>query len=285
LNIPPGHYRQVRISPNGTQLALDTYEDKDRIVWIYDLTRDTPMRRLTFGGQNYSPAWTPDGQRVVFTSDREGDLGLFWQRADGSGSAERLTKAEQGIIPVASESWSPDGKVLIFAASEESPGFRSLGIVSLDGERKPRPLIPASASNSSLSPDGRWIAYASTESGQFAVYVQPFPPTAAKYQISTSGAGNPLWSPDRKQLFYLGPGRQIVAVDIQTQPSFLLGKTTLLPIEGIASTGPRPYDITPDGKYFVVLFPRSQAEVGKAPEQINIVLNWFRELQERVPVK
>jgi serine/threonine-protein kinase len=288
INIPTGRYRQVRISPkNGTQLAVDTYEDKNRSVSIYDLTGAAPMRRLTLGGQNYAPAWSADGQRVAFISDREGDPGLFWQRADGSGSAERLARTEHGIIPVQTDSWSPDENVLIFSASDGRIGHRSLGMVSLgDGERKPRPLIP-NAANASLSPDGQWLAYASAaESGEFEVYVQRFPLTDERHQISHGGGSNPLWSPDRKQtqLFYLTPRRQMVAVDIQTQPSLLPLKTTPLPIEGIASTGPRPYDITPDGKQFVVLIPRSQADP-KAPEHINITLNWFTVLQERVPVK
>ena len=105
-------------------------------------------------------------------------------------------------------------------------------------------------------------------------------------QITTDGGDNPLWSPDGKQLFYLRPGitRQIMAVDIQTQRGFVSGKSTPLPIEGIIAPGPRPYDITPDGKYFVVITPKSQASPGKAPsEQINITLNWFEELKQRVP--
>ena len=112
-------------------------------------------------------------------------------------------------------------------------------------------------------------------------------PNVAKYRITTTGGDNPLWSPDGKQLFYLklGGTRQILSVDVQTQPTFAFGKTTALPIEGIVAGGPRAYDITPDGKYFIVMLPASTTDPGKAaPPQINITLNWFEELKQRVPV-
>ena len=285
LNAPPGSYGQPRISPNGKQLAVHTDDGKERIVWIYDLTGGSPMRRLTFGGNNDRPTWTPDGQRVVFRSDREGDDGLFWQRADGSGSAERLARAEEGTT-LQSEAWSRDGTVLILSVSRG--GNRSLSTVGLGAEQKPKPLIAGYASNSSLSRDGRWLAYLSN-SGRGEVYVQPFPSLDAKYQVSTSGR-DPLWSPDGHQLFYLqskGAGWQVMSVNTQTQPSFGFGNTTPLPIEGIIGFGPRAYDITPDGKAFVVLLPTSQTdrEHKVLPDQINVTLNWFEELKQRVATK
>ena len=165
-------------------------------------------------------------------------------------------------------------------------------MLSIGVDKNPKPLLPAYSgnSNSSLSPDGHWLAYSSNDSGQLQVYVQPFPPTGAKYQISTGGGRNPLWSPNGKQLYYQpikGAGlTRIVSVDVQTQPSFVFGKTTPLPIEGIVEIGPRAYDISPDGKYFVIMLPKAQPDTGKAPpEQINITLNWFEELKQRVPVK
>jgi eukaryotic-like serine/threonine-protein kinase len=288
LNIPSGLHDHARISPNGKQLALHTSDGKENIVSIYDLNGTVPMRRLTFGGGNDKPIWTTDGQRIVFTSDREGDRGLFWQPADGNGPAERLTKAEQGT-GLQSEAWTPDGKTLIFSVARG--GDWRLSTLALGADQKPKPLIAGWAANSSISPDGRWLAYISNETGQQEIYVQSFPPTGAKYQVSTSGGRNPLWSPDGKQLFYLqseaAGTMQIVSVDVQTQSSFMMGKTTPLPIKGIiGAIGPRSFDITPDGKYFVVMLPKFQAEPDKPPpEQINIVLNWFSELQQRVPVK
>ena len=121
-----------------------------------------------------------------------------------------------------------------------------------------------------------------------SINVQSFPPTGAQFQVTTNGGSNPLWSPDGKQLFYLtlGTKRQIMSLDVQTRPAFSFGKTTPLPIDVISTTGGRPYDITPDGKYFLILQSKSQAPADTAPpDQINITLNWFQELQRLVPVR
>jgi hypothetical protein len=161
-------------------------------------------------------------------------------------------------------------------------------MLGLGAEQKPKPLMAGYASNSSLSRDGRWLAYFSNDRGRVAVYVRPLPLTDAQYQVSISGR-DPLWSPDGHQLFYVqskGSGGQIVSVNIQTQPSFGVGNPTPLPIEGIIGFGPRAYDITPDGKAFVVILPKSQTDPGKAPpDQVNVTLNWFEELKTRVPTK
>ena len=270
LDLPAGPHNSPRVSPNGQSLAWWTEDANESNVWIYGLNGAVPARRLTFGGRNYRPIWTSDSQRIAFTSDREGDQALFWQAADGSGSAERLFKSEQGMR-LQSESWLPDGRALIFSAVGVG-----IWMVAPGSPEKPKPLL-AAGGNPNLSPDGRWLAYYSTESGRSEVYVQPFPITGGKYQVSTRGGDNALWSPDGKQLFYLSnpanEQRQILAVDIQTEPSFVVGKTTPLPIQ-VMQSGARDYDITPDGRYFVALFPPSQANSNKSPsEQIYVTLN------------
>jgi Tol biopolymer transport system component len=286
LDIPAGGHATPRISPNGKQLALVTDDLKESVVWIYDLGRAVPGRRLTFGGRNLRPIWSKDGQNVAFSSERAG-WSAYWQPADGSGSAQPLFRPERGMFRLQSESWSPDGKTLIFVAN---PGdaTSSIWMTSPSAVQKPQQLVAAPSTHPNLSLDGRWLAYASGESGRLEVYVQPFPLTGAKYQVSTAGGDRPLWSPDGKQLFYVSTGavRQILAVDVQTQPNFVIGKTTPLPIQGLVETGPRNYDITPDGKYFVALFPQSQPSSDKPPpEQIYITLNWFEDLKQRVPVR
>jgi serine/threonine-protein kinase len=171
-----------------------------------------------------------------------------------------------------------------------------ISTLRLDGDRKVEPAIRAAANSvlgrSSLSPDGRWIAYQSPENGPGEVFVQPFPPTGAKYQITSesTGAGYPQWSPDGKQLIYAtlqaGLGR-LNAVDIQTQPNFVVGKATPLPIDGfLLGNSLRNFDVAPDGKRFLMLLPPEQLQTnGQASQQIDIVLNWFEDLKQRVPVK
>jgi Tol biopolymer transport system component len=266
---------------------MATDDGKDAIIWTYDLAGTAPPRRLTFGGQNRDPVWTPDSQRIVFASDRDGDNGIFWQPADGSGSAERAVNTEprSRFQP---ESWTPDGKTLIYILN---PGGAAgnIQMISVGANQKSK-LLVGPAGNPNLSRDGKWLAYHSRELGRQEVYVQPFPLTGAKYQITTTGGSTPLWSHDGKQLFYLkdraGGVRQIVSVDVQTQPRFSFGKETPLPIEGIEITGARRYDITPDDKYFVVALSKAPTDPLKtAPgAEINFTLNWFEELMQRVPV-
>jgi serine/threonine-protein kinase len=282
-----------RISPDGKRIAIGIDDGKESNIWIYDLSGAASMRRLTFAGANAFPVWTPDGQRVVFESDREGSKGLFWQRADGNGISERLTTAakDEDQMPL---SWTPDGKTLAFRTSQNDG---DIWTVSIDGDHKPKALIeaPHYQGYANFSPDGRWIAYASTEANKGnEIFVQPFPLTGAKYLISMAGGGYPVWSPDGKQLYYLqnagdGPPWKFMSVDIVTQPSFVFSKPTALPIGGIVAPqgSGRPYDVMPDGKQFVtMLLPEAASLSPEAPpQQINVVLNWFRELQERVPMK
>ena len=256
-------------------------------IWIFDLTGAAAPRRLTFTGRNSRPIWTRDGERIVFASERDGSNGIFSQRADTPGSAELLTKLEQNSGILQPDSWSRAG-TLLFTADPGGPS--SIWMLSPRAGQKPTPLIPKPSTISSFSPDGRWVVYESNVSGRWQVYVKPFPITDAIYQISTGGGHYPLWSPDGKQLYYatdeVGGGSQIISVDVQTQPTFAVLKTTPLPVKGILSNqGRGGFDITPDGKYFVVLLPQS-ADAGKAPAaQINITLNWFDELKQRVPVQ
>src|SRR5262249_45658606 len=232
------------------------------------------------------PIWTRDGQRVLFRSERDGETSVWWQRAEG-GAAERFAKVEQGVRPQP-ESWTPDGKLLFSVRGRGNDGA-SVSMLSLNADQNATMVIKPPASNPSLSPDGRWMAY-HTIGSTTAVFVEPFPPTGEKHQIAGDGGTQPLWSPDGKELFYLSgfgqTDRQIMAVDIRTQHGFVSGKARPLPIQGLVSTGPRPYDITPDGKYFVVMMPKSQVDLDRSSlEQINITLDWFSELRQRVPVK
>ena len=190
LKVPPGAYQLPRLSPDGKRIAFGSDDGKDATIWIYDLSGASAVRRLTFDGHNRFPVWSADGQRVTFQSDREKDLGIFWQRADGTGPAERLATAEEGTSYMP-EAWSPDGARLLYNATGKD-SMTTLWTWSLKDRKAERfdavvsPVGPAGALTGAVfAPDGKWVAYASGEGRRTpAVYVQPFPTTGAKYQIS-----------------------------------------------------------------------------------------------------
>jgi Tol biopolymer transport system component len=285
LDIPPGPYNHPRISlPDGKLLALQTNDGSNAHIWIYDMGGAASIRQLTFTGRDDFPIWTRDGQRVVFMSERETDGGLFSQRADGGSPAEQLLKAEPGTL-LRPETWSADGKTLLYSVN---PNLRG-SIRTLSPGAASQMLIAAPAQSSNLSRDGRWLAYTS----QGELYVRPFPVTGdARYRIPTGGAHFPQWSMDGLQLFYatddIGPAgtSKLVSVDVQTQPAFSFGTPKPLPVEGIATNQERGgFAVMPDSKHFIVLLPPSQAERGNvSPGQINITINWFEELKQRVPL-
>jgi Tol biopolymer transport system component len=206
LPLPPLPYRHPRISPDGSQLAVETEGAKESIISIYDLKGGgSEARRLTFGGHNRLPVWTPDGRRITFQSDRDGDYSIFWQLADGTAPAERLAKPGSGER-YQPESWSPDGKTLTFA---EIPPFDARVSALSSGNRSTqRPLGgDPPAEHSAFSPvDGKWLAYTSTEIGdRREIFVQPFPSHGgAKYQISTQGGTMPVWGAGSKATLLLG---------------------------------------------------------------------------------
>ena len=242
------------------------------------------MTRLTFEGINEHPTWTPDGRRVTFRSDRAGATNLFWKPADGSGAAERLTTSENTQSP---SSWSPDGQVLAFYERPIGGAFtpnRDIWVLPIEGEQKPRPFLqtPFEEAGAVFSPEGRWLAYMSTESGRQEIYVQPFPGPGGKWQISTEGGREPAWARNGREIFYRN-GDQLMAVDITTDPTFSAGTPKVL-FEGtfeMANLSRANYDVAPDGQRFVMI---QEGGSDSAPAQINFVLNWFEELKRRVPV-
>jgi serine/threonine protein kinase/Tol biopolymer transport system component len=274
LAAPARAYRGPRLSPDGRDVAV-AVEGQETEVWLYNLSRDT-FTRLTFqGSTNYNPIWTRDGKRLVFTSLGHG---LTWQAADGSGGPEVLSGP--GGYP---SSWSPDGKVLAVDNNTPSTG-RDILMLRL-GDRKEDLFLgtPFNEGAAQFSPDGRWLAYVSNESGRYEIYVQPYPGPGGKLQISTDGGGEQLWNPNGRELFYRS-GDKMMAVDITTQPSFSAGKPKVL-FAGQYQPSPNPvpnvnYDVSPDGQRFLMVKPGGQDQ---ATTQVNVVLNWFEELKQKVP--
>jgi len=271
-------YIWPRLSPDGRRLALGITEAGNTDIWIYDLARGT-LPRLTFepGMDNY-PVWTPDGKRVAYASAKGGPPNIFWKPADGSGPEERLTTSTNLQAPT---SWSPDGKALAFAEPDPKTGF-DIWVLPMEGERRPRPFLqtPFTESSPRFSPDGRWLAYVSNESGRYQVYVQPYPGPGGKWQISTEGGVEPLWARNGRELFYRH-GDQMMAVGVSTQPTFTAGSPRLL-FEGPYEPTPLTlanFDVSPDGQQFLMM----KSEQESAPTQLHVVLNWFEELKRRVP--
>jgi Tol biopolymer transport system component len=232
------------------------------------------------GKANGNPTWTPDGKWISFYSDNEGGQNLFWQLADGSGGPDRLTTSDHIQAPMSS---SPDGKLLAFLDVGPATGW-DIWVLRL-GDRTAQPFLQTAFSESAprFSPDGRWLAYFSNESGRFEVYMTPYPGPGRKEPISTEGGTEPVWNPNGRELFYRS-GDKMMAVDIVTQPGFAVGKPHVLfegPYVPTPLTFPN-YDVSSDGQRFLMLKPTEQAQA--APTQINVVSNWFEELKQKVPV-
>jgi WD40-like Beta Propeller Repeat len=294
LAAPAQAYLGPRLSPDGRRIAI-AIEGQETQIWQYDLFRDT-LTRFTFeGNSNLVPVWTPDGKRIAFISNKEGPQNLFWQLADGGGGLERLTTSDYTDVP---HSWSPDGKLLAFVEVSPITGWDiwvlRMGASSTGSGQAPSPdsgqgrktqpflRTPFNESVPRFSPDGRWLAYISNESGRFEIYLQPYPGPGGKWQISTEGGTEPSWNPNGRELFYRS-GDKMMAVEIATQPVFAAGKPRMLfegPYAPAPITNPN-YDVSPDGQRFLMLKPVDQDQA--APTQINVVLNWFEELKRRVP--
>ncbi len=296
LKVPPAAYREPRISANGKQLAVGTDDGKEAIVWVYDLDGASAIRRLTLGGRSLYPVWSPDGRQIAFQSDREGDAAIFVQRIDMSGAVERLTKPEQGVAHVP-ESWSPDGKHLLFSASRDGATF-SLHVLSLLDRKTTtfNELTSARPINATFSPDGRWVAYtwAPRAEARPHIYVQPFPPAGTPYQISKetqTSPHHPFWSRDGKELYYIPGPTQLAVVTINTSSGFSFSEPVPLPrgappfTEG-GPTNTRQNDSAVDHRIVAIVNATVPGLSGSSAEvPIRVVLNWFDELNARVPIK
>ena len=297
LRLRPAPYEHPRLSPDGTRVAFNSDTGTVAIVWIYDLSGTTAMRRLTLVGRNRFPVWSPDGQHVAFQSDREGDLGIFRQRADGTGTAERLTTADTGTSHVP-QSWSPDGRHLLYdtatdsgVAPDKPRGRRSLMIFTV-ADQTSMPfgdVRSAFATSATFSPDGQWVAYTvSAQATGTRTYVQPFPATGTQYEIGVGS--HPVWSPDGTSLFFSrGPG-EFRSVSVTTKPSFATGdpvpaQRASLTSSALAGVSNREYDIGRNGKVVGLIETGINANTPASASQMQIVLNWTEELKRLVPTR
>ncbi len=272
IDVRPRPYAWVRISPAGMQLAMEVQEAGSN-VWVYDLERGTEAP-LTLGlERNLSPLWTTDGVRIVWRSGSE----LVWKAADGTGAVETL--APSNLIPFA---WSADGSTLV---TNTASGTADIMTVAVEGDHRVEPLLVTEFGEfrPAVSPDGRWMAYSSNESGQTEIYVRPFPNVNdQRIPISIGGGISPVWSPDSRELFYRN-GDAMMVVSVSADPAFVASTPDVLfrgaYAGGVQGPAGRVYDIAPDGDRFLMLKDSDEgAGVG-----IVVILNWFEELKRLVP--
>jgi len=271
-------------SPNGNKLAfmMDAGSNggEDNDIWVFDTKTDT-LARLTFDkGSDSAPVWTRDGKRIIYNSSRDGVPNLYWKAADGTGQPEPLlAKPPESNGALVPSTTTPDGKGLIYAIGVPA----DVMYLPLEGERTPRPLMAQPQFNErggDVSPDGRWIAYYSDESGTFQVYVRPFPAVeTGRWQVSTDGGGVATWSRDGRELFYVDARSRLVSVPVQAGATFSFGKPSTVLDVSDAMAVLRNYDFAPDGARAAIV-KQSRA---RSVAQFIVIENWLEELKQRVP--
>lgn len=276
-------YGSPRIAPNGRTVAVNMIEGvTSHDIWMVDVELGALSRFTTEGTLNSVMAWTPDGRRLAFSSIRGTvpNQNIYWANADGSGDVELLLKSDALDLPM---SWTPDGKTLLFYRSTPTTGFDLLTL-PIDGERKPQPFAATRFDEfaGAVSPDGRWVAYLSNQSGRYEVYVQAFSGDAARQQVSVGGGTEPAWGRDGREIFYR-QGDRMMVVDVASGSPLSLSKPRVL-FSGqfetsFAAPGSRTYDVHPDGQRFVMI----RSEPLDGPLQFVVVANWFEELTRLAP--
>jgi len=278
-------YYGVDLAPDGQRIAVHRHADQGGDIWVADSERGT-MSRLTFDPRqdNVGPVWSPDGRRIAYASLRQGVSAIYSKASDGSGDEEKLLDSPPQFAKVA-KSWSSDGRYLLFWMNDRPSA--GLWVLPLFGDRKPFPFTRTSFAElfGEISPDGKWLAYQSTESGRSEVYVRPFPTGSGKWPVSTDGGAYARWRRDGKELFYVNnisgfSGSPLMAVPIQTDGStFRAGLPkalfeTQLPAGMRHPGGPaNSFAVAPDGQRF--LLPRAAGSAREpAPSTITVVLNW-----------
>ena len=277
------YYSGPTLSPDGKRVAVDQLDSMgNRDVWVLDVVRGVPSR-FTFDALNdVSPVWSSNGTRLAFASDRstQGIFDIYMKDSSGSGKEELLLKTGSSMYP---NDWSPDGRYLLYNAASEKTGY-DLWVLPVQGaspeDRKPVPYLqtPFNERLGQFSPDGRWIAYTSDESGSLQVYVQSFPAGAGKFQVSTAGGSQPRWRREGKEMFYIGTDGRLMAVDVKTSAKFEAGEPKALFDPQLLVRDSAEvyvhYDVTADGKRFLVNSLNSAAD-GPAEAPITVVVNWL----------
>ena len=276
---PPGNYFSIGLSPDEKRVAVERLEKGSGDIWLIDMARNTPTRFTFDPARDLAPIWSPDGSRIVFGSVRNGPPDLYVKPASGSSNEELLLKTSHAKVPT---DWSSDGKFILYSEINAKHKF-DLWILPLEGDRTPKPFLQDDfdKSGAKFSPGGKWVAYYSDESGQYQVYVQPFPGPGGKYQVSTSGGSNPRWRRDGEELFYLAPDGKLMAVEVKVGSTFESGAAKPLfdtHVRGLVSAGLSSrdnYAMSSDGQRFLI----NDLTQISASTPMTVVLNWTAELK------
>jgi serine/threonine protein kinase/Tol biopolymer transport system component len=293
LEVPSKNYMNPKISPDGTRVAV-TINGRNTDIWIWDLIRKALIRLTDDEKREAVPIWTPDSRRIIFALGAGPNTSICCKAADGTGRVEQLAWLPgEELLPC---SMSSDGKILLTNEVRQSTKW-DIGMLSMEGDHTRKLLIQNDKfeeAQAQISPDGRFIAYSSNESTgvtmKTEVFVRPFPEVDnSKWQISTNGGSSPLWSPDGRELFYRSSDNSAMAVAVETKPTISFGTPETLFRSTNVHIGPgegTTWDIHPDGKRFLMM-KRAAASTSSSEasrQKINIVLNWFEELKQLVPV-
>jgi WD40 repeat protein len=272
-----GDVLTIALSPGGDRVAARIADPQtgNRDIWLLELTRGTATRFTFNAASDNLPIWTPDGSRVVFSSDRNGAFDLYQKLSNGAADEESLLVSKEAKW---AGDFSRDGKSLAYFSFNAQNNF-DIFVLPMDGDRKPVPFVH-SGFNETLprfSPDGRWIAYVSDASGRSEIYVQPFPGPGGKWQVSTAGGNEPTWRGDGKELFYLAPDSRLMSVEIKAGAAFEAGvPAPLFPMTATPDGWTR-YTASADGKRFLVVAP----ERSQTLTPTTVVLNWDAEVGKK----
>ena len=271
----PGRNAAVSLSPNNAKAAISRF-DFSRDIWIHDLARNVASRFTFHPASELSHTWPPDGRRLAFNSNRDGSFNLYLKPTSGAGESESLFQADNNNAP---RDWSRDGRLILFA--DQSPKTGSdLWVLPLEGEQKPVPYLRTEFDEvmGQFSPDGRWVAYASNESGRSEIYVQPYPADGDKWLVSTDGGIQPRWRADGKELFYLTADDRVMTAEIEAGETFQPGVPHMLfrapRVNSLLPATLFHYDVSRDGQRFLIDLDVEESE--QSP--VTIVLNWQAEL-------
>jgi serine/threonine protein kinase len=274
---PPDGFSPLNpeLSPDGSRVALDRVVSGNHDVWVLELARNIATRFTFDPAADLGPVWSPDGARIVFSSVRKGVLNLYLKSSSGAGSENLLLESPQ---PTLANDWSRDGRFIIYRTLDPK-NIGDLWVLPLSGDRKPYPFVttPFNEAYAQFSPDVRWVAYYSDESGHYQIYVQRFPGPGYKWQVSNAGGTQPRWNRNGKELFYLAADGKLMSVSVETttdSQTFKAGPPVELFATHIVEVTPsaqrQQYAVSPDGQRFLMNVPTESASVSP----ITVVLNW-----------